>query len=44
MAAQPEPVAPTLSLDTLDITTTALYVEYGYPWAAWDLLRAEAPV
>ena len=33
-----------LTLDTLDITTTALYVERGYPWEAWDLLRREAPV
>ena len=33
-----------LTLDNLDITTTALYVERGYPWEAWDLLRREAPV
>ena len=33
-----------LTLDTLDITTTALYVERGYPWREWDLLRREAPV
>jgi cholest-4-en-3-one 26-monooxygenase len=35
---------PTLTLDTLDITDTALYVQNGYPWEAWDLLRREAPV
>ena len=35
---------PQLSLDTLDITDTDLYVRDGYPWAAWDLLRREAPV
>jgi cholest-4-en-3-one 26-monooxygenase len=33
-----------LTLDNLDITDTALYVERGYPWEAWDLLRKEAPV
>src|SRR5215213_8544158 len=33
-----------LTLDSLDITDTALYVERGYPWAEWDLLRKEAPV
>ena len=37
-------VAGRLSLDTLDITSTDLYVKYGYPWQAWDLLRREAPV
>lgn len=31
-------------LDTLDIHSTDLYVERGYPWAEWDLLRREAPV
>ena len=35
---------PALTLDTLNITDTALYVDHGYPWAAWDLLRSEAPV
>ncbi len=35
---------PALTLDTLNITDTSLYVEHGYPWAAWDLLRREAPV
>ncbi len=34
----------TLSLDTLSITDTTRYVERGYPWAEWDLLRREAPV
>ncbi len=33
-----------LTLETLDITDTDRYVEHGYPWAAWDLLRREAPV
>ncbi len=33
-----------LSLDTLSITNTQRYVERGYPWAEWDLLRREAPV
>ncbi len=36
--------APAITLDTLDITDTRLYVEHGYPWGAWDLLRKEAPV
>ncbi|MEE2783896.1 MAG: cytochrome P450 [Pseudomonadota bacterium] len=36
--------ASAITLDTLDITDTRLYVEHGYPWAAWDLLRKEAPV
>ncbi|MGH2588958.1 MAG: cytochrome P450 [Dehalococcoidia bacterium] len=33
-----------VTLDTLDITDTDLYVKRGYPWAEWDLLRREAPV
>ncbi len=33
-----------LSLDEIDIHSTDLYQDHGYPWAAWDLLRAEAPV
>jgi cholest-4-en-3-one 26-monooxygenase len=33
-----------LSLDTIDIHTKELYVERGYPWAEWDLLRSEAPI
>src|SRR5262245_4764931 len=32
-----------ITLDTLDITDTALYVKRGYPWKEWDLLRREAP-
>ncbi len=36
--------AQPLTLDTLDITDTGLYVEHGYPWEAWDILRREAPV
>ena len=35
---------PTLTLDNLNITDTSLYVDYGYPWEAWDILRREAPV
>ena len=35
---------PRLTLDSLDITDTSLYVEHGYPWEAWDILRREAPV
>ena len=35
---------PPVTLDTLDICDTDLYVKYGYPWEAWDLLRKEAPV
>ncbi|MFN0096474.1 MAG: cytochrome P450 [Dehalococcoidia bacterium] len=38
------PERPAVSLDTLDITDTSLYVQNGYPWEAWDLLRAKAPV
>ncbi len=34
----------TLSLDTIDIHSTDLYVSRGYPFAEWDLLRREAPV
>ncbi len=37
-------MAATLTLDNLDITDTDRYVRYGYPWAAWDLLRKQAPV
>ena len=33
-----------LSLDTLDIHSTDLYLTRGYPWKEWDLLRKEAPV
>jgi cholest-4-en-3-one 26-monooxygenase len=32
------------TLDSLDIHSTDLYVERGYPWKEWDLLRREAPV
>lgn len=31
------------SLDQLDIHTISLYEQHGYPWAAWDRLREEAP-
>lgn len=34
--------APTL--EDLDIHTPELYLERGYPFAEWDLLRKEAPV
>ena len=33
-----------ITLQNLDITDTDLYVERGYPWKEWDLLRREAPV
>ncbi|MCP5198476.1 MAG: cytochrome P450 [Gammaproteobacteria bacterium] len=33
-----------LSLDTLDIHHPDDYAAHGFPWAAWDLLRREAPV
>jgi cholest-4-en-3-one 26-monooxygenase len=32
------------SLHDVDITSMPRYVQHGYPWADWDLLRAEAPV
>jgi cholest-4-en-3-one 26-monooxygenase len=35
---------PDITLDTLDIHSTDLYVSRGYPWQEWDLLRKEAPV
>lgn len=31
------------SLDELDIHTISIYEQHGYPWAAWDRLREEAP-
>ena len=34
----------TTALNDVDITTTRRYAEVGFPWADWDLLRAEAPV
>jgi cholest-4-en-3-one 26-monooxygenase len=33
-----------LTLDNLDIHTPELYLERGYPFAEWDLLRKEAPI
>ncbi|MBW2419161.1 MAG: cytochrome P450 [Deltaproteobacteria bacterium] len=33
-----------MGLESLDITSTRLYAERGYPWPAWDTLRREAPV
>ena len=33
----------TNSLDQLDIHTISLYEQHGYPWAAWDRLREDAP-
>ncbi len=38
------PERPAVTLENLDICDTELYVKYGYPWEAWDLLRKEAPV
>ena len=32
-----------VALDELDITTTARYVEHGFPWREWDLLRERRP-
>jgi len=37
-------LAEPITLENLDITDTARYVEHGYPWREWDLLRREAPV
>lgn len=34
----------TLTLHNLDIVDPDLYVEHGYPFDAWDILRREAPV
>lgn len=31
------------TLENLDIHSMPKYVEHGYPWAEWDLLREEAP-
>ncbi len=36
--------AGSMSLDEIDIHTTSEYRRRGYPWEAWDRLRAEAPV
>lgn len=33
-----------LTPDSVDIHTTARYVEHGYPYEEWDLLRREAPI
>ena len=33
-----------LSVDEIDMHSTEIYASRGYPWAEWDLLRAEAPV
>jgi cytochrome P450 len=33
-----------LELDQVDITSVDRYVERGYPWREWDLLREFAPV
>lgn len=33
-----------LDLKTLDIHSPHLYASEGFPWAAWNLLRREAPV
>jgi cholest-4-en-3-one 26-monooxygenase len=36
--------ADEITLETLDITDTDLYVTRGYPWKEWDYLRKHAPV
>ena len=33
-----------LDLDTIDITTVSRYVERGFPWEEWDVLRDHAPL
>ena len=33
-----------MTLDSVDIHDTRLYVDRGYPWREWDLLRREAPI
>jgi cholest-4-en-3-one 26-monooxygenase len=33
-----------VELDDLDITTTSRYVDEGFPWREWDVLRERAPV
>lgn len=33
-----------VQLDTVDITTLSRYVDQGYPWDEWDLLRERAPL
>ncbi|MGD9749953.1 MAG: cytochrome P450 [Acidimicrobiia bacterium] len=33
-----------MELDEVDITSMPQYVQRGYPWEAWDLLRRKAPV
>ena len=37
-------MADVLTLDTIDIHSTERLETEGYPWAAWDLLRRDAPV
>ncbi len=44
MTTAPALERDSLTLHNLDITDTDLYVERGYPWKEWDLLRREAPV
>ena len=31
-------------MEAMDITTTSLYAERGYPWETWDWMRRESPV
>ena len=38
------PTVEQRELDELDITTTERYVERGFPWREWDLLREFAPI
>jgi cholest-4-en-3-one 26-monooxygenase len=35
---------PALTLENLDIINPDLYVQRGYPYEEWALLRKEAPV
>ena len=37
-------MAHTITLDQIDIHSTDLLQTQGYPWAAWDQLRRDAPV
>src|SRR5688572_29749697 len=39
-----DPVEVLSPLDEVDITSMPRYLQHGYPWAEWDLLRDHAPV
>ncbi len=43
-ASRIAPVTVTTPLEQLDIHHPDTYAAHGYPWAAWDRLRREAPV